>query len=72
MTKFQALAHKYGTPLYVYDFDTIDTKFSALKEVFKARKSIDLFCRKIKLQSFRFKTHGISGCWMRLRLHWRS
>ncbi|KFL34144.1 MULTISPECIES: diaminopimelate decarboxylase [unclassified Sulfurospirillum] len=46
MTKFQALAHKYGTPLYVYDFDTIDTKFSALKEVFKARKSLICFAVK--------------------------
>lgn len=46
MTKFQALAQKYDTPLYVYDFDTISNKFSALKEVFKARKSLICFAVK--------------------------
>jgi len=46
MTKFQALAQKYGTPLYAYDFDTITEKFSALKEVFKARKSLICFAVK--------------------------
>lgn len=46
MAKFSALAQKYGTPLYVYDFDTIDQKFSSLKEVFKARKSLICFAVK--------------------------
>ncbi|MBN2831995.1 MAG: alanine racemase, partial [Campylobacterales bacterium] len=49
MTKFSALAQKYGTPLYVYNFDTITQKFSALKEVFKARKS--LICFAVKANS---------------------
>ncbi len=46
MTKFSALAQKYGTPLYVYDFDTITQKFLSLKEVFKARKSLVCFAAK--------------------------
>ncbi len=46
MTKFSALAQKYGTPLYVYDFDTIAQKFNSLKEVFKARKSLICFAAK--------------------------
>jgi diaminopimelate decarboxylase len=49
MTTFPALADKYGTPLYVYDFDTITQKFSSLKEVFKARKS--LICFAVKANS---------------------
>ena len=46
MTKFSALAQQYGTPLYVYDFDVISQKFLALKEVFKARKSLICFAQK--------------------------
>jgi len=46
MTKFSALAQQYGTPLYVYDFDVISQKFLALKEVFKARKSLICFAAK--------------------------
>jgi len=46
MTKFSALAQQYGTPLYVYDFDVISQKFLALKEVFKARKSLICFALK--------------------------
>ena len=49
MTKFSTLAQKYGTPLYVYNFDTITHKFNALKEVFKARKS--LICFAVKANS---------------------
>lgn len=64
MTKFQALAQKYGTPLYVYDFDTIDTKFSALKEVFKARKSLICFAVKSNsnLSVLKHMAHLGAGC----------
>lgn len=37
---FKKLADKYGTPLYVYDFDHFTKQFQKLKEVFKGRKSI--------------------------------
>ena len=49
MTDFSALARTYGTPLYVYDFDTISTQFTTLKEAFKARKS--LMCFAVKANS---------------------
>ena len=37
---FQELANKYGTPLYVYDFNHFTEQFDKLKSAFKARKSI--------------------------------
>jgi diaminopimelate decarboxylase len=37
---FQELADKYKTPLYVYDFDYMNTQYTALKESFKGRKSL--------------------------------
>ena len=40
MIDFKALAKKYGTPLYVYDFDAMSEQFNALKEAFRGRKSI--------------------------------
>lgn len=40
MIDFKALATKYQTPLYVYDFDYMSAQYSELKEAFKARKSI--------------------------------
>lgn len=46
MINFQLLAKKHGTPLYVYDFDRISQKFTALKDVFKARKSLICFAVK--------------------------
>ena len=45
----QSCAREYGTPLYVYDFDTISAQFSAFKEAFKARKS--LICYALKANS---------------------
>ncbi len=36
----QALAEKYGTPLYVYDFDYIENRYSTLKDAFAGKKSI--------------------------------
>lgn len=40
MIDFKALANKYGTPLYVYDFNYMQEQYNKLKEAFKARKSI--------------------------------
>lgn len=46
MVDFSSLAQKYGSPLYVYNFDVITHKFTALKEAFKARKSLICFAAK--------------------------
>ena len=46
---YSSLARKYGTPLYVYDFNEIQKNFTALKEAFAARKS--LVCFAIKASS---------------------
>lgn len=42
-------AKQYGTPLYVYDFQSITTQFEAFKNAFKARKS--LICYALKANS---------------------
>ncbi len=49
MIDFTALAQKYGTPLYLYDFDHIRARYRALKEAFRARKS--LICYAVKANS---------------------
>ena len=49
MIDFKYLAKKYGTPLYVYDFNNIKKNFTNIKEVFKARKS--LICYAVKANS---------------------
>jgi len=36
----RALAQKYGTPLYVYDFDYISNRYTTLKDAFGSKKSI--------------------------------
>lgn len=36
----QALAEKYKTPLYVYDFDYIENRYTTLKDAFSGKKSI--------------------------------
>lgn len=46
---FQYLVKEYGTPLYIYDFDYIQKRFTELKEAFKARKS--LICYALKANS---------------------
>ncbi len=43
---FLELANKYGTPLYVYDFNHFENQFNELKKAFKARKSIIAFAVK--------------------------
>jgi len=47
--QFEALAQQYKTPLYVYDFDGITSQYEALKNAFKARKS--LICYAVKANS---------------------
>ncbi|MCH9812818.1 MAG: diaminopimelate decarboxylase [Epsilonproteobacteria bacterium] len=49
MINFQALSDKYATPLYLYDFDHITTRYNALKEAFRAKKS--LICYAVKANS---------------------
>ena len=36
----KALVEKYGTPLYMYDFDYIENRYTTLKDAFSAKKSI--------------------------------
>ncbi len=47
--QYRELANKYGTPLYVYNFNHIEEQFIKLKEAFKARKS--LICYAVKANS---------------------
>lgn len=56
---YSALAETYKTPLYVYDFDHIAERFNALKEAFKARKS--LICYALKANSNLSLVHHLSG-----------
>ena len=37
---FNSLAQKYGTPLYVYDFNTIEQSYNALKSAFAGQKTL--------------------------------
>lgn len=43
---FSSLASRYGTPLYVYDFDQIKSQFLQLKEAFAGRKSLIAYAIK--------------------------
>jgi len=43
---FKELANKYGTPLYVYDFNHFTSQYNELKKAFKARKSIIAYAVK--------------------------
>ena len=43
---FKYLAKKYGTPLYVYDFDYFKKRYLELKEAFLGRKSIIAYAIK--------------------------
>ncbi len=49
MIDFQMLSEKYKTPLYVYDFDKIKERYNALKDAFRAKKS--LICYAVKANS---------------------
>ena len=46
MIDFKALAQKYGTPLYVYDFDYMTAQYEELKSAFRGRKSIIAYAVK--------------------------
>ena len=37
---YKALAQKYGTPLYIYDFDYIENRYTTLKDAFAGKKSM--------------------------------
>ncbi len=37
---YQALADKYGTPFYLYDFDHIQNRYTTLKDAFAGKKSL--------------------------------
>ncbi|MBQ9291847.1 MAG: diaminopimelate decarboxylase [Campylobacter sp.] len=43
---YNEIAAKFGTPLYVYDFDAIEKNYLALKNSFNARKSLVCFAVK--------------------------
>jgi len=47
--EYRELANRYGTPLYMYDFNHIEKQFIKLKDAFKARKS--LVCYAVKANS---------------------
>ena len=49
MIDYKTLTEKYGTPLYLYDFNHITEQYRALKEAFRARKS--LICYAVKANS---------------------
>lgn len=46
---YKELAKQYGTPYYIYDFDSIKANYQAIKGAFKARKS--LVCYAVKANS---------------------
>jgi diaminopimelate decarboxylase len=43
---FEALANKYKTPLYLYDFDYMQERYNTLKEAFRGRKSLIAYAVK--------------------------
>ncbi len=43
---YEVLADKYGTPLYVYDFDAMKSRYEALKGAFEGHKSLILYAVK--------------------------
>ncbi|PAF45779.1 diaminopimelate decarboxylase [Helicobacter sp. 11S02629-2] len=49
MLSYAQLAKKYGTPLYVYDFDSITASYTTLKDCFEGYKS--LICYALKANS---------------------
>ncbi len=49
MIDYKSLTAKYGTPLYLYDFNHINEQYQALKSAFRARKS--LICYAVKANS---------------------
>jgi len=43
---YHALAERYGTPLYVYDFDAMADRYASLKDAFAGHKSLILYAIK--------------------------
>jgi diaminopimelate decarboxylase len=43
---FKNLVEKYGSPLYVYDFNHFENQFNSLKEAFRGKKSLIAFAVK--------------------------
>ncbi len=43
---YESLVQKYGTPLYVYDFDAMKRRYKALKSAFEGHKSLILYAVK--------------------------
>ncbi|PID48193.1 MAG: diaminopimelate decarboxylase [Proteobacteria bacterium] len=43
---YKSLVQKYGSPLYLYDFDAIEKNYLRLKEAFRARKSLVAYAVK--------------------------
>jgi diaminopimelate decarboxylase len=37
---YRAVVEKYGSPLYMYDFDYIENRYTTLKEAFSGKKSL--------------------------------
>lgn len=46
MIDFKTLAEKYQTPLFVYDFDHIKSRYRAIKDAFSGRSSLILYAIK--------------------------
>jgi diaminopimelate decarboxylase len=47
--QMRRLAERYGTPLYIYDFDAIEARYGELKEAFEGHRS--LVCYAVKANS---------------------
>lgn len=43
---YKSLSERYGTPLYIYDFDVITRQYAALKNSFNAHKSLIAYAVK--------------------------
>jgi len=43
---YQTLAQRYGTPLYIYDFDAMAERYESLKDAFAGHKSLILYAIK--------------------------
>jgi diaminopimelate decarboxylase len=44
--EFKNLVEKYGSPLYVYDFNHFESQFNSLKDAFRGKKSLIAFAVK--------------------------
>lgn len=61
---YATLIEKYGSPLYVYDFDGVKSRYSELKEAFSARKSLIAYAAKANsnLSLLKFLATLGAGC----------